>query len=98
MKIRHYVLGAAAMFFTAVANAQEPAVAVDSNFYIFLAFGQSNMEGQGTISAADRNVDERFLVMNTTECDVANGNALFSWRKAVPPLARCGVGLGPAQP
>ena len=95
MKIRHYVLGAAAMFFTAVANAQEPAVAVDSNFYIFLAFGQSNMEGQGTISAADRNVDERFLVMNTTECDVANGNALFSWRKAVPPLARCGVGLGP---
>ena len=92
MKIRHYVLGAAAMFFTAVANAQEPAVAVDSNFYIFLAFGQSNMEGQGTISAADKNVSDKFQVLNTTEC---NGG-LFKWRKAVPPLAHCqGAALGP---
>ena len=95
MKIKHYVLGAAAMLFAVAANAQEPAVAVDSNFYIFLCFGQSNMEGQGSITAADRNVDERFLAMNTTDCDAANGNALYSWRKAVPPLARCGVGLGP---
>lgn len=95
MKVKHYILGAAAMLFAVAANAQEPAVAVDSNFYIFLCFGQSNMEGQGTITAADRNVDERFLSMNTTDCDAANGNALYSWRKAVPPLARCGVGLGP---
>ena len=95
MKIKHYILGAATMIFAVAANAQEPAVAVDSNFYIFLCFGQSNMEGQGTITAADRNVDERFLAMNTTDCDAANGNALYSWRKAVPPLARCGVGLGP---
>ncbi len=95
MKIAHYLLGAAAMLFSAAANAQEPAVAVDSNFYIFLCFGQSNMEGQGSITDADRNVDERFLAMNTTDCDKANGNELYSWRKAVPPLARCGVGLGP---
>ena len=95
MKIKHYIFGAAAMLFAVAANAQEPAVAVDSNFYIFLCFGQSNMEGQGTITDADRNVDERFLAMNTTDCDAANGNALYSWRKAVPPLARCGVGLGP---
>ena len=95
MKIKHYIFGAAAMLFAVAANAQEPAVAVDSNFYVFLCFGQSNMEGQGTITDADRNVDERFLAMNTTDCDAANGNALYSWRKAVPPLARCGVGLGP---
>ena len=91
MKIKHYILGAAAMLFAIAANAQEPAVAVDSNFYIFLCFGQSNMEGQGTITAADRNVDDRFLAMRTTDCD----GELYSWRKAVPPLARCGVGLGP---
>lgn len=101
MKIKHYLLGAAATLFAVAANsqepvvadtnAQEPTVAVDSNFYIFLCFGQSNMEGQGSITAADRNVDERFLAMRTTTCD----GDLYSWRKAVPPLARCGVGLGP---
>lgn len=95
MNIRHYILGAAAMLMAAGAQAQSSVAAVDSNFYIFLCFGQSNMEGQGTITDADRNVDERFQAMNTTECDTANGNALYSWRKAVPPLARCGVGLGP---
>ncbi|MBO7478464.1 MAG: T9SS type A sorting domain-containing protein [Salinivirgaceae bacterium] len=95
MKIKHYILGAAAMLMAAGSQAQDSVAAVDSNFYIFLCFGQSNMEGQGTITAADRNVDERFQAMNTTDCDAANGNALYSWRKAVPPLARCGVGLGP---
>ena len=101
MRIKHYLLGAAATLFAVAANSQEPVVtdtiaqgptmAVDSNFYIFLCFGQSNMEGQGSITAADRNVDERFLAMRTTTCD----GDLYSWRKAVPPLARCGVGLGP---
>ena len=95
MKIKHYILGAAAMLMAAGSQAQDSVAAVDSNFYVFLCFGQSNMEGQGTITDADRNVDERFLAMNTTDCDAANGNALYSWRKAVPPLARCGVGLGP---
>lgn len=91
MKIKHYILGAAAMLMAAGSQAQDSVAAVDSNFYIFLCFGQSNMEGQGTITAADRNVDERFLAMRTTDCD----GELYSWRKAVPPLARCGVGLGP---
>lgn len=92
MNIKHYILGATAMFFTVAANAEEPAVAVDSNFYIFLAFGQSNMEGQGGITAADRTVSEKFQVLNTTEC---NGG-LYNWRIAVPPLAHCqGAGLGP---
>ena len=91
MKIKHYILGVAAMLFTFAANSQEQQAAVDSNFYIFLAFGQSNMEGAGTISDVDRIVDERFLAMRTTDCD----GKLYSWRKAVPPLARCGTGLGP---
>lgn len=99
MKIKHYILSAAATLFAVAANSQEPAdtnaqettVAVDSNFYIFLAFGQSNMEGQGNISKADRDVDERFLAMRTTDCD----GELYSWRTAVPPLARCSAKLGP---
>lgn len=92
MKTRQFLLGAAAMLFSAAAIAQEPAVAVDSNFYIFLCFGQSNMEGQGTITDADKAVSDKFQVLNTTEC---NGE-LYSWRTAVPPLAHCqGAGLGP---
>lgn len=91
MNIKHHILGAAAMILSVAANAQDSIASVDSNFYIFLCFGQSNMEGQGTITAADRNVDERFQAMRTTDCD----GELYSWRKAVPPLARCGVGLGP---
>jgi|GEM_PF-2013562 len=92
MKVTHYLLGAAAMLFSAAANAQDT-VAVDSNFYIFLAFGQSNMEGQGAISAADKKVSDKFQVLNTTEC---NGG-LYKWRTAVPPLAHCqGAALGPA--
>lgn len=91
MNIKHLILGAAAMIVSVAANAQDSIAPVDSNFYIFLCFGQSNMEGQGTITAADRNVDERFQAMRTTDCD----GELYSWRKAVPPLARCGVGLGP---
>jgi uncharacterized membrane protein len=30
--------------------------AQDPNFYIFLAFGQSNMDGAGTIESQDRDV------------------------------------------
>ncbi|MBO7495156.1 MAG: T9SS type A sorting domain-containing protein [Salinivirgaceae bacterium] len=93
MKIKHYILSAAAMLFAVAANAQEPAVAVDSNFYIFLCFGQSNMEGAGTIEEKDKIVDERFLAMNTA--DGCKDRPLYEWRKAVPPLARCGAGLGP---
>lgn len=92
MKTKQLLLGVAAILFSAAANAQEPTVAVDSNFYIFLCFGQSNMEGQGTISATDKNVSDKFQVLNTTEC---NGG-LYKWRTAVPPLAHCqGAGLGP---
>ncbi|MBR4620151.1 MAG: T9SS type A sorting domain-containing protein [Salinivirgaceae bacterium] len=92
MKTRHFLLSAAAILFATAANAQEPAVAVDSNFYIFLCLGQSNMEGQGMITAADKAVSDKFQVLNTTEC---NGG-LYKWRTAVPPLAHCqGAGLGP---
>lgn len=34
--------------------------APDPNFHIYLAFGQSNMEGQGDIGQQDKTVDERF--------------------------------------
>ena len=67
----------------------------DPNFHIYLAFGQSNMEGQGNIESQDKTVDKRFQVLwstNETSC----GKKLGKWSDAVPPLASCSGKLGPA--
>ena len=69
--------------------------APDPNFHIYLAFGQSNMEGQGNIESQDKTVDSRFQVLwtsNETNC----GKSLGKWSDAVPPLASCSGKLGPA--
>lgn len=68
--------------------------APDPNFHIYLAFGQSNMEGQGNIEQQDKSVDKRFQMLATV--DRCNGRALGSWNDAVPPLANCSGKLGPA--
>jgi hypothetical protein len=39
------------------------ALAQDTNFWIFLCFGQSNMESGGRMEDQDRTVDKRFQVM-----------------------------------
>ena len=65
----------------------------DPNFHIYLAFGQSNMEGQGTIEAQDKTVDPRFQMLSTI--DNFNGRKLGTWNEAIPPLANKHGGLGP---
>src|SRR6478735_4151086 len=65
----------------------------DPNFYIFLCFGQSNMEGQGPIEAQDQTVDSRFQVMQAVNC---TGKPQNTWRTATPPIARCNTKLGPS--
>lgn len=67
----------------------------DPNFHIYLCFGQSNMEGQGTIETQDRTVDPRFQVMEAVACSNL-GRTKGSWYTAVPPLTRCYSGLSPA--
>ncbi|HEY3369912.1 MAG TPA: sialate O-acetylesterase [Prolixibacteraceae bacterium] len=71
------------------------AFAQDPNFYIYLCFGQSNMEGQGTIQAQDKTVNSRFKVMEAVACSNM-GRVKGSWYTAVPPLTRCYSGLSPA--
>jgi hypothetical protein len=67
----------------------------DKNFYIFLCFGQSNMEGNARIQAQDTvNVDDRFQVMETIDCPDL-GRTKGNWYTAVPPLCRCHTGLTP---
>ena len=68
----------------------------DTNFYIYLCFGQSNMEGNARIEAQDTlSVDTRFQVMETLDCPNLN-RTKGNWYTAVPPLCRCNTGLTPA--
>lgn len=63
--------------------------------YVFLAFGQSNMEGNAKIEHQDSlGVDSRFMVMSAVNCP-EKGWRLGEWRTAVPPLARPNTGLTP---
>src|SRR5512138_322710 len=73
---------------TPAATAPHP----DPNFYVFLCFGQSNMEGAGHIEAADRDVDERFQVMADFD-DPGRGWTKGEWYRAVPPLTRRTKGI-----
>jgi len=68
--------------------------AQDPNFYIYLCFGQSNMEGQGKIEDIDRVVDDRFQVMEAVSCSNL-GRKKGEWYTAIPPLCRCNTGLCP---
>jgi len=72
------------------------AIAQDKNFYIFLCFGQSNMEGNAKIEPQDTvNVNSRFQVMEAVNCPDL-GRTMGQWYTAVPPLCRCKTGLTPA--
>ena len=67
----------------------------DPNFYIFLAFGQSNMEGQGDIEQEDIDgVTDRFKMMPAINMPQQKREAL-KWYKAVPPLCRQWTHISP---
>jgi len=68
----------------------------DPNFHVYLAFGQSNMEGYPGIEAQDKTgVDKRFQML--AAADFANlGRKKGEWYDAVPPLCRTSTGLCPA--
>src|SRR4028118_1086647 len=67
----------------------------DPNFYIFLSFGQSNMEGNAKFEPQDTTVDGRFKVLEAVDCPNL-GRDMGKWYTAVPPLCRCQTGLTPA--
>lgn len=64
----------------------------DPNFHIYIAFGQSNMEGNPPIEDEDLEIDEEHYLMMQT----ADGNAkreVGKWYPAVPPLANSNSNL-----
>lgn len=70
-------------------------IAQDPNFYIFLCFGQSNMEGQGLIEPQDTLVNERFQLLQSLDCPNL-GRSKGEWYLAVPPTCQCYSHLSPA--
>ena len=70
--------------------------AQDTNFWIFLCFGQSNMEGFLGIEEQDKSgVDDRLQVFATVDFPKQN-RTKGNWYPAVPPLCRPSTGLCPA--
>jgi len=86
------MLAALCLSFTTKAFAEEP----DPNFYVFLAFGQSNMEGYPGIQDQDKkDVDKRFQMLAAVDFpDMQRKKG--EWYDAAPPLCRPGTGLCPA--
>jgi hypothetical protein len=74
----------------------------DTNFWIFLCFGQSNMEGFPGIPEQDKtNVDSRFQLLAAVDFKPGgryNGpeRQKDNWYVAIPPLCRPDSGLCPA--
>ncbi len=68
---------------------------VDPNFYIYICFGQSNMEGNAQAESVDKaNVDKRFRLLATCNYDSPK-RTLGEWYDAIPPLVNPVGGLGP---
>ncbi len=83
------------LVYSALSLFGQKAFSQDPNFYIFLCFGQSNMEGSAAFESQDTLVDQRFQVLSAINCQQL-GRVKGNWYTAVPPLTRCETGLTPA--
>lgn len=72
------------------------AAAPNPDFHVYLAFGQSNMEGFPGIEEQDKaGVDPRFQMLAAVDFTALNRKQ-GEWYPAVPPLCRSSTGLCPA--
>src|SRR5690606_40149735 len=70
--------------------------AQDQNLYIFLCFGQSNMEGTGKIETQDTVTHPRLLHLQAVDCPDL-GREKGHWYEAKSPLCHCNTGVSPAE-
>ncbi len=91
MKKMFFLAGLLLMTSFLKANAE-----VDPDFYIYICFGQSNMEGNAQWEAQDEgNVDERFQMLATCDFDKPK-RTLGNWYKAECPIVNPVGKLGPS--
>ncbi|MBI1176225.1 sialate O-acetylesterase [bacterium] len=88
MKIKYILLSFAAILAFGSRASADP----DPNFYIYLCFGQSNMESGGKMNEMDNYVDDRFQVMADFDSE-KRGWKRGEWYHAVPPLSARGTGI-----
>ncbi len=82
------------MAFTLEEGGEQPSTA-DPNFYVYLCFGQSNMEGNATPEDQDQTVDPRFQTLACVNFSSPK-RTMGQWYTATPPIVRQGTGLGMA--
>lgn len=82
------------LFLAALLLISATAFSQDPNFYIFLCFGQSNMEGHARFEPQDTITDNRFKVLQAVNCSNP-ARKKGEWYTARPPLCRCTTGLTP---
>ena len=94
--MRHFFATILLSVIALAVNAQKP----DPNFYIFLCFGQSNMEGAARPEAQDlKSPGPRFLWMPAVDypaTETLPARKMGEWTEAIPPLCRPNTGLTPA--
>ena len=94
--MKHFLISIALCAFALMAKAQNP----DPDFYIFLCFGQSNMEGAARPEAQDlASPGPRFLLMPAVDfpaTDQHPARKMGEWCEAAAPLCRPNTGLTPA--
>ena len=100
MRRREFLIGAAAgtlgLITSSRAAGSSQAEGPDPNFHIYLAFGQSNMEGFPGIEPQDKiGVNKRFQMLAAVDFATL-GRKKGEWYDAVPPLCRTSTGLCPA--
>ena len=78
-----------------VLSATAPAKNPDPNFYVFVCFGQSNMEGFPGIEQQDKTAVDRFTMLAAVDFPKVNRKK-GEWYPAVAPLCRPSTGLCPA--
>ena len=97
---REFLTGAAAgavgLFTRATTAGSYQAATPDPNFHVYLAFGQSNMEGYPGIEPQDKTgINKRFQMLAAVDF-ASLGRKKGEWYDAVPPLCRTSTGLCPA--
>ena len=97
--MKHSVINAflaAACLAMTMLSCTEKCTKPDPNFYVFLCFGQSNMEGNAPVEAQDTvDVPERFLLLPAVDMPGMQ-RTKGEWCTAIPPLNNQWYGLCPA--